>query len=92
MAAASNPPLISDKFISSVETQILSPIITLLALGAFILFAYGVFELIRNGGNEEARKTGRQHVMWGLVGLTILFGASVLVDIISKTATSLNSL
>lgn len=82
------PDLIPNSFITSIETQILSPLITLLALGAFILFAYGVFELIRKGGNEEARRTGRQHVMWGLIGLAILFGASVIVQLITKVATS----
>lgn len=81
-----------DTFLSKVEAQILTPLITLLALGAFILFAYGVFEMIRNGGNEEARKTGRQHVIWGLVGLAILFGATTLVAIITKIANSFNSL
>lgn len=89
---SSGPSLIPDSFISSVETQILSPLITLLALGAFILFAYGVFELIRKGGNEEARRTGRQHVIWGLVGLAILFGASVIVKLISNTAQSFGNL
>lgn len=86
MPSSSPPPLIPDKFISSIETQILSPIITLLALGAFILFAYGVFELIRKGGDEAARRTGRQHIMWGLVGLAIIFSATVLVQIITKVA------
>lgn len=85
---SANPPLIPNSFITSIETQILSPIITLLALAAFILFAFGVFELIRKGGNEEARRTGRQHVMWGLIGLAILFGADVIVQIITKVAHS----
>lgn len=85
-------PIIPDTFITSVETQILSPIITLLALGAFILFAYGVFELIRGGGSDEARKKGRQHVLWGLVGLAILFGASIIVQIIQKSANSIGTL
>lgn len=84
----SGPSLIPDSFISSIEKQILSPIITLLALAAFILFAFGVFELIRKGGNEEARRTGRQHVMWGLIGLAILFGASIIVQLITKVANS----
>jgi len=82
--ASTPPPIIPDSFIASIEKQILSPIITLLALGAFILFAFGVFELIRKGGNEEARRTGRQHIMWGLIGLAILFGASVIVQLMTK--------
>ncbi|HWU24169.1 MAG TPA: hypothetical protein VN086_00225 [Candidatus Paceibacterota bacterium] len=88
----SGPSLIPDTFIKSIEAQILSPLITLLALGAFILFAFGVFELIRKGGNEEARIKGRQHVMWGLIGLAILFGASVIVQILQNIAGSFKSL
>ena len=85
------PSLIPQTFISSIEKQILSPIIALLALAAFILFVFGVFELIRNAGNDEARQKGRQHVMWGLIGLAILFGADVIVQIITKIANSIAS-
>lgn len=79
-------------FLGKLESQILSPLITVLALGAFILFAYGVFELIRKGGSEEGRKIGRQHVIWGLLGLAVLFGASTIVAIIGKVAGSIGSL
>ena len=81
-----------DSFLGKLESQILSPLITVLALGAFILFAYGVFEMIRKGGSDEGRKVGRQHVIWGLVGLVILFGATTIVSIIGKVAQSVGSL
>lgn len=73
-----------DSFLAKVEAQIIDPIITLLALAAFILFAYGVFEFIRGADNEEKRKTGQRHMIWSLVGLTILFGAKTIVSIMTK--------
>ncbi len=75
-------------FIGKVETQIIVPAITVLALAAFILFAYGVFEFIRGADNEESRKTGQQHMIWGVVGLAIMFGAKTLVLIVQKIVAS----
>ena len=74
-------------FLTQVESQILTPIITLLALGAFILFVWGVVEYIRNADNDEARKLGQQHIVWGLIGLVIIFGANALIVIIGNVAT-----
>ena len=73
-----------DTFLGKVEDQILQPLITLLALAAFILFVYGVFEFIRGADNEEKRKTGQQHIIWGIVGLVIIFGAGTLIAIMKK--------
>ncbi|MDR3548867.1 MAG: hypothetical protein P4M11_11480 [Candidatus Pacebacteria bacterium] len=75
-----------NSFITTVETQILTPIITLLALGAFIVFVWGVVEYIRNADNDEARKLGQQHILWGLIGLVIIFGANALVTLIGNIA------
>jgi protein-S-isoprenylcysteine O-methyltransferase Ste14 len=71
-------------FIGQVESQILVPIITLLAFAAFVLFVWGVIEYIRNADNDEARKTGQQHILWGLIGLVIIFGATAIVNIIGN--------
>jgi uncharacterized membrane protein YidH (DUF202 family) len=73
-----------DSFINKVETQIIDPFITLLALAAFILFVYGVFEFFRGADNEEKRKTGQQHMIWSVIGLTIIFGAKVIITIMQK--------
>jgi hypothetical protein len=76
-------------FIGKVEDQILGPIITLLALAAFLVFAWGLVEFILGAADEEKRRTGKRHMLWGLVGLIILFGARILVTIIDATATGL---
>lgn len=71
-------------FLGKVEAQIIDPAITVLALAAFILFAYGVFEFIRGADSDEKRKLGQQHMIWGIIGLVIMFGARAIVSILTK--------
>lgn len=77
-----------NKFVKNVETQIIDPAITVLAMAAFILFAYGVFEFIRGADNDEKRTTGQQHMIWGIIGLAIMFGAKSIVSILTKIVAS----
>ncbi|MEA2701525.1 MAG: hypothetical protein QOE22_234 [Candidatus Parcubacteria bacterium] len=76
-------------FIGKVQEQILSPIITLIALAAFLIFLWGLVEFIMGAGDEEKRRTGRSHMLWGILGLVIIFGAYILTTIIGATATGL---
>jgi TRAP-type C4-dicarboxylate transport system permease small subunit len=80
--ALTNAPL--NDFISKVETQILVPLITLMALAAFVVFLWGVIEYIRNADSDEARTKGQQHMLWGFVGLVIIFGTTAIIAIIQS--------
>lgn len=73
------------EFIGKVQDAILTPIITLLSLGAFLLFIWGIVEFIAGSDNEEKRKTGQQHMVWGLIGLVIIFGANAIVSLMKAT-------
>lgn len=73
-------------FVQKIATEILEPIITLLALAAFLVFVWGVVKFIRNADNDEKRKEGQQHMIWGIIGLTIIFGATAIVNIIKAAA------
>jgi hypothetical protein len=74
-----------DSFVQKIQENIIDPAITLLALAAFILFAYGVLQMIINGGDQEKRTIGRNHMIWGIIGLTIMFGAKVIVAIMKSS-------
>ena len=73
-----------DSFIAKVQDQIINPIITLFMLAAFVLFAWGVVEFIAGADNQEKRSTGQKHMIWGLIGLVIMFGARVIVTILGN--------
>ncbi len=72
-------------FLTNIEREILTPLITLIALAAFILFVWGVVEFIRNGDNDEKRTLGQQHMIWGIIGLAIIFGANTIIAILKAT-------
>lgn len=72
----------------NVTSQILTPLVTLLAVIAFALFVWGVVQMIAFGGDEEKRSIGQKHMVWGIVGLVILFGASGIVSILGNVVNS----
>lgn len=73
------------EFLTRVQDAILTPIITLLSLAAFLLFLWGMVQFIASADNEEKRKTGQQHMLWGIIGLVIIFGANALVSLMKAT-------
>ncbi len=70
-----------NSFLSRVVVQIINPIILLLAAAAFVVFLWGVFEFIKGAGDETKRVEGRRAILWGLLGLVIIFGAYGVINI-----------
>lgn len=74
-----------DPFIQRLQDQILEPLVTLVALAAFVVFVWGVVEFIRGADDTEKRKKGQQHMIWGIIGLVIIFGANAIINLIRLT-------
>ena len=72
-------------FLGKVEVALINPIITLLGLAAFALFIYGIVEFVGGAGNEEKRSIGQRHMIWGFIGLTIMFGAKAIIAIMASS-------
>ena len=72
-------------FFESLQRQILTPLITLVALAAFVFFVWGVVQFIANADDAEKRKLGQQHMIWGIIGLVIIFGANAIISILTAT-------
>lgn len=73
--------VVLDQFLLKVVTQIVNPIILLLAATAFVVFLWGVFIFIANAGEEAKREEGKKAILWGLVGLVIIFGAYGIINL-----------
>ncbi len=50
-----------------------------------LVFLWGIFEFVRNPADVANRKKGQQNIIWGLVGLTIMFGVYGIIKIIAGT-------
>ena len=69
----------AEEIIALLTDQILRPIVLLLFALATILFLWGVVEFITNRDNEEERDKGKKHMLWGIIGLVIMFGANGII-------------
>lgn len=77
--------LVLEQFLAKVVIEIVNPIILLLSAGAFIVFLWGIFEFVRNAGDDTKREEGRQAILWGLIGLVIIFGAYGIINLALDT-------
>ena len=74
-----------DSFVSNVNKLIINPLIILLFGLAVVYFLYGIFEFISNQENEEKKTTGKNHMIWGIIGIVIMMGVFTILNIIMRT-------
>lgn len=73
----------ADVLINKIQKNILDPVITVFFAVAIAIFLYGVVEFIISQANDEKKSDGKQHMLWGIIGLTIMVGAKAIVNWIS---------
>ncbi len=74
-----------NSFLRNVNQQIINPLIVFLFALAVVYFLYGLVEFIANGANDEKKTIGKSHMLWGIVGLTIMMGVWTILGIITNT-------
>ncbi len=74
-----------NEFITNVDNMIINPLILFLFALAIVFFLYGVFEFIMNQANEEKKTTGKSHMIWGIIGITIMMGVWTILGIVVNT-------
>ncbi len=79
----SNPALTG--IVNKILDVIVIPIIEGLFVFTVLVFIWGVVGLIRNADNADGRKTGQNHVIWGVVGMAIMFSAYGIIRLIGNT-------
>ena len=63
-------------------TTILNPIIVFLFAAAFLYFMYGVLKMVWYGDSEGEREQGRQSIIWGIVGMFVMFSVFTIIRIL----------
>ena len=75
----------SSTIVSALIVNIIQPLIKLMFILAILIFIWGGVEMIINASSDEARSTGQKHMMWGLIGLFIMFGVYGILNLIVNT-------
>ncbi len=60
----------------------LNQIIVIIFALATIYFVWGVAEYVRSAGNEKALEQGKRHMIYGIIGMTIMGGVWGIVQLI----------
>jgi succinate dehydrogenase/fumarate reductase cytochrome b subunit len=74
-----------DGLINKINDIIISPIILLLFALALVYFLYGVAMFVMNADEPEARKLGAKHMMWGIIGIFVMFAVKGILLVIINT-------
>lgn len=69
------------RFVAKVNDIILFPFIALLMGIAFLVFLWGCAQYIMNADSDSARAEGKQHILYGIIGLLIMVSAFALIKI-----------
>lgn len=77
---------IIDKAVNAVIAEFVNPLIYLLSGLAFVWFLYGVFIFLyaKTKNNGEDVTKGKNHMLWGLIGLVIIYSASSIYRFITS--------
>lgn len=74
-----------DSFILNLNRTIINPLILLLFALAVAFFLYGILEFLSNQEKEEKRTEGKRHMIWGIIGMTIMMGVFAIMNLILNT-------
>ncbi len=80
----------TDSIIGALISNIVQPLIKLMFIVAILVFIWGVVEMIMNASSEDARKKGQTHMIWGLVGLVVMFGVYGILNLLVDTLRGLS--
>ncbi|HRY52882.1 MAG TPA: hypothetical protein P5089_03535 [Candidatus Portnoybacteria bacterium] len=72
-------------------TDILNMVIGLLFVLVTLYFVWGIVQYVMAAGDEGKIKDGKQHMIWGIIGMAVMAGAWGIVRIITSTFLSGNS-
>ncbi len=70
---------------NSIERVVINPLILLIFACAVVYFLYGVATFLLNPTSEEIRKSGKSHMLWGIVGMFIMVSVFGIMRLILNT-------
>lgn len=74
--------------VDKIKTQILNPIVGVMFGLALVYFLYGMLEFVQGGANEKSVEKGKQHMIYGILGLVIIVGVQGIISMITATVNS----
>ena len=74
-----------DTFLANVNAEIIQPLIGLLFALAVVYFLFGVFKFMNNQASGEEKTSGKSHMLWGIIGITIMMSVWGILNLVIDT-------
>ncbi len=71
--------------LNAIYAHIINPIIAFVFALATVYFIIGIVQFLANSGNETKQTEGKQHMLWGLIGMFIMVSVFGLMRLIIAT-------
>jgi hypothetical protein len=68
---------------------IVNPLIRFMFVIALMYFLYGVVQFIRNSDSDDGRTVGKRHMLYGVIGMSIMISVYAIMSIAFGTLESL---
>ena len=73
------------QLIHSINKHIINPVIQLMFAAAVLVFIFGIFEYFKNAASSDARVTGRNNMIAGVIGMFIMISVFGIIRIVLNT-------
>lgn len=74
-----------NELIARVNEVIINPTIALLFVVASVVFVWGLVQFIAQTESEEDRAKGKRKIVWGLIGMFIMFSVFGIMRLLLNT-------
>lgn len=72
--------------VARLTAVIIDPLIALLFAAGLLVFLWGVVQFLGGlGGEEEKKEEGKQHMLWGIIGMFIMVAALTIIRLVTST-------
>jgi len=72
----------ANELILKFASVIINPLILIMFAVALLVFVWGIAESIRQSSNPTATSKGKDHILYGIIGMVIMVSAFALVNIL----------
>lgn len=72
-------------FVDGIIREIVNPLVAVLFAAAMVVFFWGLIQLIYSADESGGKETGKQHMLWGVVGIFIMLSAYGILKLFTNT-------
>jgi len=84
-AASTNAESAVNSIVAKIVGNIVAPIVEFVFVLAILIFIWGILGFFKGAEDASARETGKQHILWGVIGIGIMISVYGIIRLVYDT-------